>query len=53
MKNVNGGTLREYRSSYYSKQNPCEKSLHNDITIFGKLFDVKQDQYDNLFINGM
>lgn len=53
MKNVNGGILGEHKSTCYCKQSPCEKSLHNEMIIFSKLLDVKQDEYDNLFINDM
>jgi len=53
VKNVNGGVLWEYSLSYGCKQNPSEKSIHNEIITSSKLFDVKQDQYDNLFIHLM
>lgn len=33
-KNMNGGILRKYSSSYWCKQNPPEKSIHNKVITF-------------------
>lgn len=50
VKNMNGGILRERSSSYWCKQNVSEKSIYNKIITFSKLFYVKQNRYDNLYV---